>query len=108
MVNEENKTEATVEATENTVENTETETKKKKCMILCYHEESFELRDERLIDIGARDDLNEQAHRLFAALRDADTFDCDIIYAHLPKTEGIGLALYNRLIRAAAHTVMHV
>ena len=77
-----------------------------KCAILCYHEESFELRDERLIDIGKRDDLNEQAHRLFAALRDADTFDCDIIYAHLPKTEGIGLALYNRLIRAAAHTVM--
>ena len=79
-----------------------------KCAILCYHEESFELRDERLIDIGARDDLNEQARRLFAALRDADTLDSDIIYAHLPKAEGIGLALYNRLIRAAAHTVMHV
>jgi L-threonylcarbamoyladenylate synthase len=79
-----------------------------KCTILCYHDESFELRGERLIDIGERDDLNEQAHRLFAALRDADELDCDIIYAHLPKKEGIGLALYNRLIRAAAHTVKHV
>ena len=79
-----------------------------KCTILCYHEESYELRGERLIDIGARDDLSEQAHRLFAALRDADELDCDVIYAHLPKKEGIGLALYNRLIRAAAHTVKHV
>ncbi len=79
-----------------------------KCTLLCYHEESYELRGERLIDIGARDDLNEQAHRLFAALRDADELDCDIIYAHLPQKEGIGLALYNRLIRAAAHTVKHV
>lgn len=79
-----------------------------KCALLCYHEERFELRCERLIDIGARDDLNEQAHRLFAALRDADKLDCDIIYAHLPSQDGIGLALYNRLIRAAAHTVMHI
>ena len=79
-----------------------------KCAILCYHEERFELRAERLIDIGSRDDLSTQAHRLFAALRDADELDCDIIYAHLPPKDGLGLALYNRLIRAAAHTVKHV
>ena len=79
-----------------------------KCAILCYHEELEDLRCERLIDIGAEDDLSTQAHRLFSALRHVDELDCDIIYAHLPKTDGIGLALYNRLIRAAAHTVIHV
>lgn len=79
-----------------------------KCAILCYHEEFEELRRERLIDIGAEDDLATQAHRLFAALRHADELDCDIIYAHLPTQNGMGLALYNRLIRAAAHTVFHV
>ena len=79
-----------------------------KCALLCYHEELDELRGERLIDIGARDDLTTQANRLFSALRDADKLDCDIIYAHLPKKDGLGLALYNRLIRAAAHTVIHV
>lgn len=79
-----------------------------KCALLCYHEELDELRGERLIDIGARDDLGTQANRLFSALRDADKLDCDIIYAHLPKKDGLGLALYNRLIRAAAHTVIHV
>ena len=79
-----------------------------RCAILCYHEEMDKLRFERLIDVGAKDDLATQARRLFAALRDADKLDCDIIYAHLPPRDGMGLALYNRLIRAAAHTVKHV
>jgi L-threonylcarbamoyladenylate synthase len=79
-----------------------------KCAVLCYHEELEDLRSERLIDIGASDDLATQAQRLFAALRHADELDCDVIYAHLPPKEGIGLALYNRLIRAAAHTVLHI
>ena len=30
------------------------------------------------------------------------------IYAHLPDKSGIGLALYNKMIRAAAHTVIKV
>lgn len=79
-----------------------------KCAILCYREEMEKLRNERLIDIGSGKDLAEQAHALFSALRHADELDCDIIYAHLPPKEGIGLALYNRLIRAAAHTILHV
>ena len=79
-----------------------------RCAILCYTEEFDLLRNERLIDVGARDDLVAQAHSLFAALRQADDLDCDIIYAHLPPKNGMGLALYNRLIRAAAHTVISV
>ncbi len=79
-----------------------------RCAILCYQEELSKLRCERLIDIGSASDLQTQAHRIFGALRDADKLDCDIIYAHLPTTDGLGLALYNRLIRAAAHTVVHV
>lgn len=79
-----------------------------KCAILCYHEEMDELRNERLINIGAQNDLATQAKRLFSALRDTEALDCDVIYAHLPIKDGIGLALYNRLIRAAAHTVKHI
>ena len=79
-----------------------------RCAILCYTEEAELLRNERLIDVGERNDLTAQAHTLFAALRKADDFDCDIIYAHLPPKDGMGLALYNRLIRAAAHTVLSV
>ena len=79
---------------------------KERCAILCYDEEASELSPEGLINIGAMDDLAVQAQRLFAALRSADKLHCDIIYAHLPPKDGMGLALYNRLIRAAAHTVL--
>ena len=79
-----------------------------KCVILCYREELEILRNERLIDIGEKNDLSAQAHSLFAALRQADRMDGDVIYAHLPPKDGMGLALYNRLIRAAAHTVLSV
>jgi L-threonylcarbamoyladenylate synthase len=78
------------------------------CTILCYDEEIYHLRYERLIPIGCKDDVKKQAEMLFAALRKADTHDSDIIYAHLPKKEGLGLALYNRMIRAAAHTVKKI
>ncbi len=79
-----------------------------KCAILCYREELAYLRNERLIDIGERENLADQARNLFSALRRTESMDCDIIYAHLPPEEGLGLALYNRLIRAAAHTVRRV
>lgn len=82
--------------------------REEKCAILCYSEEKELLADERLIDVGARDDLNTQAQRLFGALRDADRLGADIIYAHLPQQCGLGLALYNRMIRAAAHTVKKI
>ena len=79
-----------------------------KCIIICYNDEAEYLRNERLISIGDRDDLSAQAHNIFSALRRADELDGQIIYAHLPPMDGMGLALYNRLIRAAAHTVLHV
>ncbi len=78
------------------------------CTIICYDEYLDHLRYERVIPIGPKDDLDKQAEMLFAALRLADTHDSEIIYANLPKKEGIGLALYNRLIRAAAHTVKKI
>ncbi len=79
-----------------------------RCAILCYAEEAPKLLQNHLFPVGARDDLATQAHRIFHALRDADRAGVDIIYAHLPRPDGLGLALYNRLIRAAAHTVKHV
>ena len=82
--------------------------KNENCAVLCYSEELDILQNVNVIDVGARDDLVAQAQRLFGALRDADTFGTDIIYAHLPVQSGLGLALYNRLIRAAAHTVKKI
>ena len=80
----------------------------KKCAILCYNEELPLLRPERLFPVGARGDLAAQAQSLFRLLRQADGEGAEVIYAHLPPHTGLGLALYNRMIRAAAHTVKKV
>ncbi len=81
------------------------EQKKRKCAILCFDEEIPHLQSVGLFPVGACSDLDTQAKTLFSALRRADGTDAEIIYAHLPPMNGIGLALYNRMIRAAAHTV---
>ncbi len=84
------------------------EAKMHRCAFLCYNEECDSLSGNTLFPIGNKNDLATQAHKLFAALREADSTDAEIIYAHLPPQQGIGLALYNRLIRAAAHTIKEV
>ena len=75
--------------------------------ILCYDEEKELLTgNATLFPVGAREDLAAQAKHLFAALRAADNHpQLQKLYAHLPPQTGLGLALYNRCIRAAAHTV---
>lgn len=58
--------------------------------------------------LGAKENINEQAKHLFSILRLADKEKYDKIYAPLPSKEGVGLALYNRMIRAAAHTIINL
>lgn len=53
-------------------------------------------------------DTQEQAHRLFALLREADEEGADTVYVEMPSKEGIGLAVYNRLLRAAAFRIVSV
>ena len=71
-------------------------------------EELCELDPSLTISIGKKDDLATQAKRLFTSLREADKLGAAKIYAHLPELSGLGLALYNRMIRAAAHTIKKV
>ena len=82
--------------------------KETSCAILCYEEEIPDLKSKNLFPVGGRDDLSTQAHTLFSLLREADKTGATVIYAHLPGTDGLGLALYNRMIRAAAHTIQKV
>ena len=84
------------------------EQEERSCAILCYLEEMPHLKDVHLFPVGGREDLSTQAHSLFSLLREADRAGADIMYAHLPDTDGLGLALYNRMIRAAAHTVLKI
>lgn len=53
-------------------------------------------------------DSKEQAAQLFDVLRRFDEINAKQIYARCPSTEGIGLAVYNRLLRAAGFEVIHL
>lgn len=77
-------------------------------ILICFDDEKEALAGHRIIPAGSRDDLSEEAHLIFSALRQADRMGAKVIYGHLPSRDGIGLALYNRMIRAAAHTVKKV
>lgn len=84
------------------------EQKSKNCAIICYDEEIDYLEDKLLLPIGAKDDLKSHGKMIFSRLRQCDRISPEIIYAHLPDKSGLGLALYNRMIRAAAHTVLKI
>ncbi len=75
-------------------------------LLLVYDEEAGLFDGHRIITVGSRDSEESQAKRLFAALREADNTPCKKILAPMPNKSGIALALYNRMIRAAAHNII--
>ena len=56
---------------------------------------------DRAVTYGRADDDRAQANRLFDALRELDEQGAKTVYARCPALSGVGLAVYNRLIRAA-------
>lgn len=58
------------------------------------------------LSFGKKDDFSEQAAVLFDALRELDSRGCNVCFARVPEKKGVGLAVYNRLIRAAAFEVI--
>jgi L-threonylcarbamoyladenylate synthase len=55
----------------------------------------------RIVALGSEADLSQVAGRLFAAMRDLDAAGCDAIYTRALGTSGLGLAILDRLTRAA-------
>lgn len=74
---------------------------------LCYEEERDKL-NVKTISCGRAENSMSQAHNLFDALRKADEIGAKVAYAHYPSTQGVGLAVYNRLMRAAAFEVIEL
>ena len=86
--------------------------KTQKIAVLCYSNDVKTLKsqapDAYVYEFGEKENELMQAHLLFDILRDADKHCFDEIYAPLPRTEGVGLALYNRMIRAAAYHIIRL
>lgn len=58
------------------------------------------------VSYGKENDQLLQAKMLFTALRAVDDLNVKIIYARMPKKSGIGLAIYNRLIKASGFEII--
>lgn len=74
---------------------------------LCYSGE------EKLVRVpavcyGGETDYSAQARDLFDALRHMDDIGAETVYARCPEPNGVGLAVYNRLMRAAGFEVIHL
>ena len=54
-----------------------------------------------VVSLGPADDLSAIARELYAALRAADTLDVDLLVSHTFGEDGLGIALRDRLRRAA-------
>ena len=62
--------------------------------------------DYKCFEMGFRDDVSSQAKRIFDALRAFDETDVTEIWTQCPSDEGLGLAVANRLKKAAGFHVI--
>ena len=74
-------------------------------LCLCFTGEAEQL-PVPCVEYGAKDSGAEQAHALFTALRRLDELGAKQVFARCPADTGVSLAVYNRLLRAAAFRVV--
>ena len=76
--------------------------------IICFSECAFQFEMHERRVIGSSDDVQTQARRIFDALRAFDDTDVSEIWAQCPDDKGLGLAVANRLKKAAGFHVINV
>ena len=76
--------------------------------IICFHEFLDRFQDHVVHDLGSLAAPAEQARRVFDALRTFDGTDVGEIWAQCPDSSGLGLAVGNRLKKAAGFHVIEV
>ena len=78
---------------------------KQNAVAVCFEEEAESIKIPKLI-YGSKNDTLTLAHSCFSVLREVDKFGAENVFIHAPQKDGVGLAVYNRLIRAAAFKVI--
>lgn len=78
---------------------------KKNAFALCFEEDNITIPK---LTYGKENDDLSQAQELFDALRKLDKMGAQKVYARVPSKDGVGMAVYNRLIRAAAFNVINL
>lgn len=82
--------------------------KGKKVGVIGTDETAKAYRGDMVLSLGAREDEDVIARRLYRILREFDEREADVIYSESFETQGIGQAIMNRLLKAAGHQVLDV
>ena len=77
------------------------------CAAVCFEEEYYSINVPKL-SYGSKRDESTLAQNVFSVLRDVDNLGVKEVYIHAPSKEGVGLAVYNRLIRACSFEVIKI
>ncbi len=75
----------------------------KDAFALCFDDDNITIPK---VTFGKENDDLSQAKELFDALRELDEMGAKKVYARIPHKDGVGMAVYNRLIRAAAFDII--
>lgn len=78
---------------------------KSDCAAICFEEEFYNITVPK-ISYGSKRDESTLAQNVFSVLRDIDDLEVKEVYIHAPSKDGMGLAVYNRLIRACGFNVV--
>ena len=78
---------------------------KENCAAICFSEEYYNITVPK-ISYGSKRDEGSLAQNVFSVLRDIDSLGVNEVYIHAPSKDGVGLAVYNRLIRACGFKVI--
>ena len=79
--------------------------KQQNAVAICFAQEEKEIKIDKLV-YGSQKEPSSLAQKLFWALREVDKMGAERVFVHAPDKNGVGLAVYNRLIRAAAFKVI--
>ncbi|PRR83160.1 L-threonylcarbamoyladenylate synthase [Clostridium vincentii] len=78
----------------------------KKVGVLASKENSMKYKEGQIKVLGSILDLDEVAHNLFESLRSFDDIGVDIIIAEAFEEKGVGIAIMNRLKKAAGYDII--
>ena len=80
----------------------------KKVAVIATEETKDAYTADVVLNIGAREDEDSIARHMYKILRECDKLDVEVIFSESFKTPRIGQAIMNRLLKAAAHQVIHL
>lgn len=83
------------------------EHKTERTIALCFEGEDKKLSVD-CVTYGKENDPSSQAEAIFDALREVDEKGAKQVFARFPEKDGVGLAVFNRLIRAAAFNIIEL